>query len=148
MSAKAIREATGKDLINRHLPAGTAAVKCNFASVDEGSNWDDLLLKESWLKTQVRLVFCSCLVCLENVIFASFLKFETILSFSLFIRNWLQSLTSSLKDVVSWVSSQSTQTLPEQNNGFLSELAKTSRSERQQENCAILSLNHLYLTKL
>lgn len=57
MSAKAIREATGKDLINRNLPAGTAAVKCNFASIDEGTNWDDLLLKESWLKTQVCFLF-------------------------------------------------------------------------------------------
>lgn len=53
MSAKAIREATGKDLINRHLPAGTAAVKSSFASVDEGTNWDELLMKEPWLKTQV-----------------------------------------------------------------------------------------------
>ncbi|KAK3912870.1 ATP-citrate synthase [Frankliniella fusca] len=52
MSAKAIREATGKDLINKNLPAGTAAVKCHYAAVDETTNWDELLLKEPWLKTQ------------------------------------------------------------------------------------------------
>lgn len=54
MSAKAIREATGKDLINRHL-SGTAAVKCSFAAVDEGTSWDELALKEPWLKTSVGL---------------------------------------------------------------------------------------------
>lgn len=56
MSAKAIREATGKDLINRHLPAGTSAVKCQFASVTEGADWPELLSNNPWLKTQVKLI--------------------------------------------------------------------------------------------
>ena len=59
MSAKAIREASGKDLINRHLPAGTAAVKCQFASVTEGAGWTELLSNNPWLKTQVKERFIS-----------------------------------------------------------------------------------------
>jgi hypothetical protein len=64
MSAKAIREASGKDLINRNLPAGTAAAKCQFAAVTEGVDWTELLLNNPWLKTQVKAhsfiqsVFC------------------------------------------------------------------------------------------
>jgi ATP citrate (pro-S)-lyase len=54
MSAKAIREASGKDLINRNRPAWTAAVKCQFASVTEGANWTELLSNNPWLKTQVK----------------------------------------------------------------------------------------------
>jgi ATP citrate (pro-S)-lyase len=57
MSAKAIREASGKELINRHLPAGTAAVKCQFASVTEGADWTELLSNSPWLKTQVKEQF-------------------------------------------------------------------------------------------
>jgi len=57
MSAKAIREASGKDLINRNLPAGTAAVKCQFASVTEGADWTELLSNNPWLKTQVKAQF-------------------------------------------------------------------------------------------
>jgi len=63
MSAKAVREASGKDLINRNLPVGTAAVKCQFASVTEGVDWTELLLKNPWLKTQVKAQF----VCKLNV---------------------------------------------------------------------------------
>lgn len=54
MSAKAIREATGKDLINKHL-SQTAAVKCRFATVTETTNWNDLVVEQPWLQTQ-RLV--------------------------------------------------------------------------------------------
>jgi ATP citrate (pro-S)-lyase len=53
MSAKAIREASGKYLINRNLPGETAAVKCQFASVTEGTDWTELLSNNPWLKTQV-----------------------------------------------------------------------------------------------
>jgi len=56
MSAKAIREASGKDLINRNLPDGTAAVKCQFASVTEGADWTELLSNNPWLKTQKLVV--------------------------------------------------------------------------------------------
>jgi len=63
MSAKAIREASGKDLINRNLPDGTAAVKCLFASVTEGADWTELLSNNLWLKTQVKAQF----VCKQDV---------------------------------------------------------------------------------
>jgi ATP citrate (pro-S)-lyase len=53
MSAKAIREASGKDLINRNLPNGTAATKCQFASVTENTDWAELISNNPWLQTQV-----------------------------------------------------------------------------------------------
>lgn len=53
MSAKAISEATGKDLLNRHLK-NSAAVKCQCASVDENTNFTDLLNENPWLGTKVR----------------------------------------------------------------------------------------------
>jgi len=49
MSAKAIFEATGKDILNRHLN-GTVA-NCTFAAVNENTNWDQLLNTHPWLKT-------------------------------------------------------------------------------------------------
>ncbi|XP_026472785.1 ATP-citrate synthase-like [Ctenocephalides felis] len=55
MSAKAIREATGKDLLNRHLPAGSAAF-CKFASVDESTSWGELESAHPWIKTQPLVV--------------------------------------------------------------------------------------------
>ncbi|KAL1115806.1 hypothetical protein AAG570_006096 [Ranatra chinensis] len=56
MSAKAIREATGKDLINRHLsPRSAATVKSKFASVDVTTKWEDLVEQNPWLETR-RLV--------------------------------------------------------------------------------------------
>uniref|UniRef100_A0A1W7RAR5 ATP-citrate synthase n=1 Tax=Hadrurus spadix TaxID=141984 RepID=A0A1W7RAR5_9SCOR len=54
MSAKAIREATGKGLLNKYLNTGIA-VKSQFAAVTEETNWNDLLEKNPWLKTE-RLV--------------------------------------------------------------------------------------------
>ncbi|KAK2576191.1 hypothetical protein KPH14_008396 [Odynerus spinipes] len=56
MSAKAIREATGKDLINRKLPSGTQAAKLHFVSVTEKTNWTDLVLEHPWLKTEKLVV--------------------------------------------------------------------------------------------
>lgn len=55
MSARAIREATGKDLINRHL-AETAAVKCRFASVNPDTKYSDLVGDNPWLKTDKLVV--------------------------------------------------------------------------------------------
>ncbi|XP_012059733.1 PREDICTED: ATP-citrate synthase [Atta cephalotes] len=55
MAAKAIREATGKDLINRKLSVGTKAAKCRFVSITENTNWIDIVNEHSWLKTE-RLV--------------------------------------------------------------------------------------------
>lgn len=53
MSAKAIREATGKDIINRHLAASGehGAAKCRFASVDETTQWPQLVADHPWLET-------------------------------------------------------------------------------------------------
>lgn len=56
MSAKAIREATGKDIINRQLTSGTAYVKCRFASVNENTNIVDLVNENPWLKTEKLVV--------------------------------------------------------------------------------------------
>ncbi|XP_003425261.1 ATP-citrate synthase [Nasonia vitripennis] len=55
MSAKAIREATGKDLINRKLAQGTRAAKCRFVSIDESTNWSHLVSENPWLSSE-RLV--------------------------------------------------------------------------------------------
>lgn len=52
MSAKAIREATGKDIINRHLAGDDhGAAKCRFASVDESTQWSQLVADNPWLET-------------------------------------------------------------------------------------------------
>lgn len=57
MSAKAIREATGKDLINRNLKSSNLAVsKSRFAVVTEETNWVDLVNENPWLKTEKLVV--------------------------------------------------------------------------------------------
>lgn len=56
MSAKAIREATGKNLINRNLAKGTAAAKCRFVPIDENTNWVDAVAENPWLKTEKLVV--------------------------------------------------------------------------------------------
>ena len=53
MSARAIWEATGKDLINRNLKRCDSVVQCRFAIFDETTSWDQLLAKEPWLQTEV-----------------------------------------------------------------------------------------------
>lgn len=56
MSAKAIREATGKDIINRHLTGDHGAAKCRFASVDESTQWTQLVADHPWLETSALVV--------------------------------------------------------------------------------------------
>lgn len=56
MSAKAIREATGKDLINRKLTPGSKAAKCRFATVTEHTNWADLVNENPWLSSEKLVV--------------------------------------------------------------------------------------------
>ncbi|XP_050315629.1 ATP-citrate synthase isoform X2 [Anthonomus grandis grandis] len=56
MSAKAIREATGKDLINKHLGGNTAAAQCRFASVDADTKFSELVANNPWLKTEKLVV--------------------------------------------------------------------------------------------
>lgn len=53
MSAKAIREASGKDLLNRLLDGTSGAAKCRFASVNENTQWSQLLVDNPWLETTV-----------------------------------------------------------------------------------------------
>lgn len=55
MSAKAIREATGKELINKYLEGGDGlgVAKSRFASVTETTEWNQLLAEHSWLATTV-----------------------------------------------------------------------------------------------
>ncbi|CAH0548747.1 unnamed protein product [Brassicogethes aeneus] len=58
MSAKAIREATGKDIINRNLPEGTAFEPCTFLSIDESNfkNFSALVTKNPWLTSKKLVV--------------------------------------------------------------------------------------------
>lgn len=56
MAAKAIREATGKDLINRKLSPGTKAAKCRFAPITENTNWTDIANEHPWLKIEKLVV--------------------------------------------------------------------------------------------
>lgn len=53
MSAKAIREATGKDLLNRLLDTDSGAARCKFAAVNETTNWNELVASNPWLQTEV-----------------------------------------------------------------------------------------------
>lgn len=57
MSAKAIREATGKDIINRHIGANAGAAQSQFASVNESTNWNELIASNPWLETSVSFFF-------------------------------------------------------------------------------------------
>lgn len=55
MSAKAIREATGKELINKFLEGGNeiGVSKSRFASVNETTDYSQLLAAHPWLETTV-----------------------------------------------------------------------------------------------
>lgn len=61
MSAKAIREATGKDILNRLLDSSSGAAKCQFATVNSETNWDHLRTTHPWLETTVRINSSNCL---------------------------------------------------------------------------------------
>lgn len=54
MSAKAIREASGKDILNRLLDCDSGAAKCQFAAVNSETNWEHLRTSHPWLETTVR----------------------------------------------------------------------------------------------
>lgn len=55
MSAKAIREATGKDILNRLLNKTAGAATSRFASVNSETNWDDLVATNPWLTSTVSI---------------------------------------------------------------------------------------------
>ena len=52
MSAKAIYEAKGKELLNKFL--GDVAMKNRAAFVDEQVNWNQLVQDNPWLTSEVR----------------------------------------------------------------------------------------------
>lgn len=56
MSAKAIREATGKDILNRQLLTNTGTSQCRFATVTSDTNWTELVAKNPWLETSQLVV--------------------------------------------------------------------------------------------
>ncbi|KPJ14207.1 ATP-citrate synthase [Papilio machaon] len=56
MASKAIYEATGKDLITRHIGSGTALVPCRFAVFEEGTVWEDEIGKNPWLTKESLVV--------------------------------------------------------------------------------------------
>ena len=55
MSAKAIQEATGKNLLNKFL-ASDVTSKSKFAIVTLDTDWDSLMLDHPWLSTEVCIV--------------------------------------------------------------------------------------------
>jgi len=55
MSAKAVSEATGKDILNRNV-AGGSAIQCRYASVNKDTCWDTLVQDHPWLKTEKLVV--------------------------------------------------------------------------------------------
>ncbi|WAR09851.1 ACLY-like protein [Mya arenaria] len=55
MSAKAIYEAKGKELLNKYLESGSG-VKNRYAVVTEDVNWDQLVQDNPWLQTQKLVV--------------------------------------------------------------------------------------------
>ena len=52
MSAKAIREAAGKNLLQKHLQCDVTAAN-RWATVTEDVNWDELTKEHPWLLTEV-----------------------------------------------------------------------------------------------
>jgi ATP citrate (pro-S)-lyase len=55
MSARAIREDTGKRLLNANLSSDSGAALCRFAHIDEETDWDMVVVENPWLKTEVGL---------------------------------------------------------------------------------------------
>lgn len=55
MSAKAIREETGKRILNAHLQPGVCA-RCRFAAINEDTTWDQVISEQPWLKTEVSIL--------------------------------------------------------------------------------------------
>lgn len=51
MSAKAIYEAAGKELLNKSLEGTT--IKNKFVTVTEDVNWPQLIADNPWLQTEV-----------------------------------------------------------------------------------------------
>lgn len=52
MSAKAIYEATGKGLLNKHLNCDSVS-RAKYATVENDTDWDDLKRDHPWLLSEV-----------------------------------------------------------------------------------------------
>ncbi len=52
MSTKAIYEATGKKLLNKYLDS--TAIECRCVSIDADTNWNEIVVNNVWLQTEVR----------------------------------------------------------------------------------------------
>lgn len=52
MSTKAIYEATGKKILNKYL--NSTAVECRCVSIDDDTDWNDVIAKNAWLQTEVK----------------------------------------------------------------------------------------------
>lgn len=68
MSAKAIYEATGKDLLNRFL-CSSAVVKSQFAVIDENSDWQKVVDENPWLLREVNILFNYFVIKFCSVVF-------------------------------------------------------------------------------
>jgi hypothetical protein len=51
MSTKAIYEVTGKKILNKFL--GSTAAECRCVSVDENTDWEELIANNRWLENEV-----------------------------------------------------------------------------------------------
>ena len=56
MSAKAIREATGKKILNNALKGLPVYAPSRFASIDASTDWNTLIRQEPWLETSKLVV--------------------------------------------------------------------------------------------
>lgn len=79
MSAKAIREATGKDILNRHLGNVAGAAPCKFAAVTSETNWSELVQQNPWLETTVSNFILFYCLCYSRRVLQIFLKFSSAL---------------------------------------------------------------------
>jgi len=64
MSAKAISEAKGKEILNNNLK--DVASKNRFAIVTEDVSWEKLILEQPWLQSDVRHLFSACRILVKN----------------------------------------------------------------------------------
>lgn len=72
MSAKAIREATGKTILNNYLKG--SATLCKLAVVDENTSFEQALAANPWISQEVRI---------ETTVYINFDRFILFLFFSL-----------------------------------------------------------------
>lgn len=73
MSAKAVSEASGKRLLNSVL---TTSAKSQFASINESSNFDEVLRENPWLNQTVRIIVFFCVTGMKLTISLSILSHQ------------------------------------------------------------------------